>query len=331
MNEKNEKIESASRADLHCHSTASAVSKLGVQRSLGLPECATPPDEVYELAKRRGMDFVTITDHDTIAGALELVSEHDDAFVSEELTTWFRGEPQAVHVLTYGITPEDHEWLQQQRRRRRGGRRVPARERDHVRAGAPLLRRRGAAHRAPPPPARRALPDLGGPQRLAGPRAERPRRGLHRDARRHRHRRDRRPRRHRHRPDVDRDARRAQTWQEFLAHIRSGDAAACGDQGSAAKWTHAAMALAVRTLGADAATAKPDPAAVMKMVERVMREGNVRGGRDGLGPRPGRRPQPPARLAGRPRPRHDGRGAARLDAVRRLLARGPLPHRAPEA
>ena len=63
-----------SKADLHCHSTASQESKLGVQRSLGLPECATPPQEVYELAKRRGMDFVTITDHDTIAGALELAT-----------------------------------------------------------------------------------------------------------------------------------------------------------------------------------------------------------------------------------------------------------------
>ena len=60
------------RADMHVHSTASELSKLGIQRSLHLPECATPPEEVYELAKRRGMDFVTITDHDTIAGALSL-------------------------------------------------------------------------------------------------------------------------------------------------------------------------------------------------------------------------------------------------------------------
>src|SRR4051795_634444 len=101
----------ATRADLHCHSTASAVSKLGVQRALGLPECATPPEEVYALAKRRGMDFVTITDHDTIDGALELAGR-PDTFVSEELTTWFRSEPQAVHVLCYGITLDDHEWLQ---------------------------------------------------------------------------------------------------------------------------------------------------------------------------------------------------------------------------
>src|SRR4051794_16935068 len=83
-----------SRVDLHCHSTASQLSKLGVQRSLGLPECATPPEEVYELAKRRGMDFVTITDHDTIAGAMEL-ADRPDCFVSEELTARFAGEPQA--------------------------------------------------------------------------------------------------------------------------------------------------------------------------------------------------------------------------------------------
>ena len=100
-----------SRVDMHCHSTASQLSRLGVQRSLGLPECATPPEEVYELARQRGMDFVTITDHDTIDGCLEL-ADRPDCFVSEELTARFAGEPQAVHVLCYGITPGDHEWLQ---------------------------------------------------------------------------------------------------------------------------------------------------------------------------------------------------------------------------
>jgi predicted metal-dependent phosphoesterase TrpH len=100
--------------DLHCHSSASAVSRLGVQRALGLPECATPPWEVYELAKRRGMDFVTITDHDTIDGALE-IADLADAFVSEELTASFHGERQAVHILCFDITPDDHEWLQAHR------------------------------------------------------------------------------------------------------------------------------------------------------------------------------------------------------------------------
>jgi predicted metal-dependent phosphoesterase TrpH len=98
------------KVDLHCHSTASQESKLGVQRALGLPECATPPEEVYELARRRGMDLVTITDHDTISGVLE-IADRPDVFVSEELTAWFRGERQAVHVLCWGITPRDHDWL----------------------------------------------------------------------------------------------------------------------------------------------------------------------------------------------------------------------------
>src|SRR3954454_15446635 len=95
----------ASRADLHCHSTASQQSRLGVQRALGLPECATPPQEVLELALARGMDFVTITDHDTIDGVLEIAGD-PRVFVSVELTCRFRGEPQAVHVLCLGITPD---------------------------------------------------------------------------------------------------------------------------------------------------------------------------------------------------------------------------------
>src|SRR4026209_690932 len=101
-----------SRADLPCHSSASAAPRLGVQRSLGLPECATPPEEVYELAKQRGMEFVTITDHDTIDGCLEIADRHD-VFISEELTVWFRAEPQAVHLLCFGISPDDHGWLQE--------------------------------------------------------------------------------------------------------------------------------------------------------------------------------------------------------------------------
>src|SRR5918999_2986624 len=57
------------------------------------------------------MDFVTITDHDTIAGVLE-IADRPDVFVSVELTARFRGEPQAVHVLCWGLDPTDHEWLQ---------------------------------------------------------------------------------------------------------------------------------------------------------------------------------------------------------------------------
>jgi glycosyltransferase involved in cell wall biosynthesis len=74
----------------------------------------------------------------------------------------------------------------------------------------------------------------------------------------------------------------AATPEEFLAQMRGGDAEARGEQGSAAKWTHAAMALATRALD-DAEVAAPgtapDPAAVLKMAERVIAEGSRREGK----------------------------------------------------
>ena len=172
------------RVDMHCHSTASATAKLGIQRSLGLPECATPPEEVYELAKRRGMDFVTITDHDTIDGCLE-IADRDDVFLSEELTAWFAGEPQAVHVLCYGITPDDHEFLQAHARTSRiapptcTSARSPARSR--IRSSPSPHRSARATGRAWPScsrSGRRATVSRAGAQHAGG--------GLHRDPRRYR-------------------------------------------------------------------------------------------------------------------------------------------------
>jgi glycosyltransferase involved in cell wall biosynthesis/predicted metal-dependent phosphoesterase TrpH len=275
-----------SRVDLHVHSTASQVSKLGVQRALGLPECATPPQEAYALAKRRGMDFVTLTDHDTIDGALELAERHEDAFVSEELTAWFRGEPQAVHVLCLGITPGDHDWLQAH-----AGDVERCAEYLHEQEIACALAHPFYAVEAPLTPRHRRrlaqlfpvwetrngarAPELNAPAAVyvethggTGVGGTDDHAGV----------------------DVGR------TWTQtpaaadpaaFLAHLRAGDAVARGEQGSAAKWTHSALALAVRVLGRDAAGGPaPDPATVLRMVERVCREGDVRRGAVGadLGP-----------------------------------------------
>ena len=266
---------SASRVDLHCHSTASAVSKLGVQRALGLPECATPPQEVYDLAKRRGMDFVTITDHDTIDGALDLAERYDDAFVSEELTAWFRGEPQAVHILCWGITAQDHERLQALA--------------GDVEAVAEELCARGItcalAHpfyavEAPLLPRHRRrlaqlfaiwetrngsrAPELNAPAELyiethggTGVGGSDDHAGV----------------------DIGRTSTRTPpcaTWREFLDHVAAGDATPVGEHGSAAKWTHAAMSLAIRSLGRGDGDGDADPAAILTMVQRLMREGDAR-------------------------------------------------------
>jgi glycosyltransferase involved in cell wall biosynthesis/predicted metal-dependent phosphoesterase TrpH len=278
-----------SRVDMHVHSTASQLSKLGVQRSLSLPECATEPWEVYELAKQQGMDFVTITDHDTIAGALA-VSHLPDTFISEELTVSFKGEAQAVHVLCYGITPADHEWLQ-------------AHNDDVETCAAYLQEHEITAALAHPFYAVQAPLTARHRRRLAqlfpiwetrnGSRAKElnlpafvyiethggtaiggsdDHAGI----------------------DVGRtftQTPRSAGPREFLDHVRSGRAEAHGAQGSAAKWAHAAMALAVRSLGdADGPAQPPDPIAVLAIVERVMCEGDARHGQVGsdLGPEDGR-------------------------------------------
>lgn len=283
-----------SRVDLHCHSTASEVSRLGVQRAVGLPECATPPEEVYELAKRRGMDFVTITDHDTIDGALS-IADRSDVFVSEELTAHFRGEPQAVHVLCFDIAPADHEWLQAHRgdveecaAYMHDREIVCALAHPYYTVAAPLTarhRRRlaelfsiweirnGARARELNRPAAIYIDTrdgigIGGSDDHAG-------------------------------VDIGRtytETPGARTPAELLAHVRAGHARACGEQGSAAKWAHAAIALAARVLGSGGPRARtdldrregvweqPDPRAVMRMAERLLREGDARHGTTGSEP-----------------------------------------------
>ena len=77
-----------SRADLHCHSDASNLTGEAVLNAIRCPESYSRPEEVYAQAKLRGMNFVTLTDHDSIEGALE-ISGRADVLVGEELTCWF--------------------------------------------------------------------------------------------------------------------------------------------------------------------------------------------------------------------------------------------------
>jgi glycosyltransferase involved in cell wall biosynthesis/predicted metal-dependent phosphoesterase TrpH len=243
------------------------------------------------------MDFVTITDHDTIDGCLE-IADRGDVFISEELTAWFWGEPQAVHVLCFGITPDDHARLQELNRDLES-----CAEYLHSHEIACSLAHPFYAVEAPLTPAhRRQLAQLfpvwetrngsrarelnmpaaiyvethggtgtGGSDDHAG-------------------------------VDIGRtftETPPAATPEEFLRHIRRGRAEARGEQGSAAKWAHAAMALATRALDEaptpeNNATYLPDGRettadkegrggavradAILKIAERVMSEGDTRRG-----------------------------------------------------
>lgn len=99
------------RVDLHCHSNASNEADEAVLNAIQCPESYSTPDEVYRQAKRRGMDLVTVTDHDSIAG-VETLLDRDDVLVGEELTCWFPEDRCKMHVLVWGITAAQHDELQ---------------------------------------------------------------------------------------------------------------------------------------------------------------------------------------------------------------------------
>jgi predicted metal-dependent phosphoesterase TrpH len=103
----------ASRVDLHVHSKFSDRPTEWILRRIGSPECYTEPTAIYETAKRRGMQFVTISDHNCIQGALEIAC-HEDVFIGNEITTYFPEDGCKIHVLTWKISEPQFEEIQQQ-------------------------------------------------------------------------------------------------------------------------------------------------------------------------------------------------------------------------
>ncbi len=105
------------RADLHVHTCHSKVC--GTLTFLGSRDSYSAPLDVYRVAKARGMDLVAITDHDSIDGALELLSagpRQDDVIVGEEVSCWLPDAPIEVHFGVYGMTEALHRELQPLRR-----------------------------------------------------------------------------------------------------------------------------------------------------------------------------------------------------------------------
>jgi glycosyltransferase involved in cell wall biosynthesis len=96
-----------SRCDLHIHSRFSARSEEWLFRRFDFPDSYSDPRELYGLLRQNGMDFVTITDHDTIDGNLE-IADREGTFLSEEVTTYFPTDPCKIHLLVWGISEAQH-------------------------------------------------------------------------------------------------------------------------------------------------------------------------------------------------------------------------------
>ena len=101
------------KIDLHVHSKYSTRPSHWVLQKLGCHECYTEPLALYRIARERGMSQVTITDHNTIAGCLE-IAHLPDTFISEEITTYFP-DGCKIHVLAYNINEDQHRQIQKVR------------------------------------------------------------------------------------------------------------------------------------------------------------------------------------------------------------------------
>lgn len=102
------------KIDLHVHSKFSKRPTQWVLQKIGCSECYTEPLQVYETALKRGMTAVTITDHNAVAGSLE-IAHLPNTFVSEEVTTYFPEDRCKLHVLVFDIDEKKHEDIQKLR------------------------------------------------------------------------------------------------------------------------------------------------------------------------------------------------------------------------
>ncbi len=100
------------RCDLHVHTRHSGMCNIpGFTRLCR--ESYNDPEAMYQILKRRGMDLVTVTDHDSI-DAGEYLRHYPDFFLSEEVTCTTPSGTE-IHVGVYGIEERHHIELQRRR------------------------------------------------------------------------------------------------------------------------------------------------------------------------------------------------------------------------
>ena len=97
------------RCDLHVHTRHSGMCNIPGFHHF-CRESYNDPEAVYQTLKRRGMDLVTVTDHDSIDAA-EHLRRYPDFFLSEEVTCTTPSGTE-IHVGVYGIEERHHVELQ---------------------------------------------------------------------------------------------------------------------------------------------------------------------------------------------------------------------------
>src|SRR5690242_16239639 len=94
------------KIDFHLHSYASNVTDYYAANAFAIPESHSDPLALYPLLKRRGMTLVTLTDHNSIDGALEMLDAGlNGVFISAEMTTTFPEDGCNIHITIANVTP----------------------------------------------------------------------------------------------------------------------------------------------------------------------------------------------------------------------------------
>jgi len=103
--------------DLHVHSQYSEPSADWFMQHSGISESYSDPSFIYEKAKEAGMSLVTITDHNSIDGCLELKERYgNDVLMGVETTASFPEDKCKIHLLIYGLSETDFVEIQRLRR-----------------------------------------------------------------------------------------------------------------------------------------------------------------------------------------------------------------------
>jgi predicted metal-dependent phosphoesterase TrpH len=101
------------RADLHVHSIHSGFTK--TLRMFRSRDCYSAPAAIYRVARRRGLDVVTISDHDSLDGCLELRERYPDApdiLTGEEIECRVPDSGVRVHLGAFGLSERHHREVQ---------------------------------------------------------------------------------------------------------------------------------------------------------------------------------------------------------------------------
>lgn len=95
----------AAKIDLHLHSYASNETDYYTAQTFKIPESYSDPIKTYWKLKSKGMSLVTLTDHNTIDGVLEMLDKDlPGVFISSEITTTFPEDGCNVHVTVLNMT-----------------------------------------------------------------------------------------------------------------------------------------------------------------------------------------------------------------------------------